>query len=150
MQFIVLGLILHEFIEFMIHGIFACDVGLDCLYLLEYLLLVLPVVVVEVVVVGPDVGLQDIEHAISHVLALARLHRLVDQVGQLLNLLDWVIAGVHLNCDVTVMGFDGCLEVDLVLCISVSIINIMEGQRGDGGYLIVSLWVIILVVHEKQ
>ena len=134
----------------MIHGIFACDVGLDCLYLLEYLLLVLPVVVVEVVVVGPDVGLQDIEHAISHVLALARLHRLVDQVGQLLNLLDWMIAGVHLNCDVTVMGFDGCLEVDLVLCISVSIINIMEGQRGDGGYLIVSLWVIILVVHEKQ
>ena len=90
MQFIVLGLILDQFVEFMIHGIFSSDVGLDCLYLLEDLLLVLPVVVVEVIVIGPDMGLEDIEHTISHILALAVLHCLVDEVGQLLNLLDWV------------------------------------------------------------
>ena len=43
------------------------------------------------------------------------------------------------------MALEGCFELDLVACISVSIINIIDCQLGDEGYLIVLLWVIILV-----
>lgn len=65
----------------MIHGILPCDIGLHCLYLLEYLLLIIAVVMVEVVVVGADVGLEDVEDAISDVFALGVLCDLVNKVG---------------------------------------------------------------------
>jgi len=81
MQFIILGLILYEFIEFVIHRIFTCDIGFDCLYMLEYLFLVITVVMVEVVIVGSDVRFEDIEDSISDVFALGVLGDLVDQVG---------------------------------------------------------------------
>lgn len=101
----------------MIHRIFPCDVGLHSLYLLEYLLFVLPVVVVKVIIVSPNVGFEHIEDAVSHILALTCLYCLVDEVGELLYLLDCVRGRVHLNCDVTAMGLEGCFEVDLALCI---------------------------------
>jgi hypothetical protein len=79
-HFIVFGFILEEVIEFRVHRVFTSDVGLDSLYLLEYLLLVVGVVVIEVAIIGLNVGFEHIEHTISHVLALGMLRCFVDEM----------------------------------------------------------------------
>lgn len=91
MQLVIFRLFLDQIIKAVIHCILASNVRLNGLDMLQYLLFILPVILVKMVVVCPDLCLQHFQHFFAHiVLGVRSIDSLVQKMRQLIYLLDLI------------------------------------------------------------